>query len=405
MAVTRIRRAAAVTVLAVAAGCATPPPPAGTGGTVADGRQTVRVEAAEWQYWQAFPPRRAEFSLLPGTKCTIRNDRGTWELVTPADVTVELSDSPLTLRCAREGYHDKSLELRCVTPRSEATKSGALAGMTLLNPGPAAAPLFVGAGPAGLVLYFAAAAALGATIASATVGPDPDRCRYSLTGTIQVVMTASAAAARAAEPVAPRAPEEPGIFDPAMSSPASLIDILASGRGTIAYLETAPGGRTTVSRARLRPSNDVLIVLPWGYALNMNREIAAQAGVTYSPPIPIVGSSMSPGSKWTYSGTLRETGGVATGAVTSSFEVVGKEEISTAAGSFPAIHVREIRWQGRSGYRVDRWIDEWALIPIREVWATHGTPWAGGHGTGSFSHFDPPAIQGTLEIRFLAGAS
>jgi hypothetical protein len=183
------------------------------------------------------------------------------------------------------------------------------------------------------------------------------------------------------------------------------VDILSSGRGVITYSQTGQGGKVAVSRATLRPAKDMLIVLPRGYALNMNREITAQAGVRYSPPIPIVGSSMAPGTKWSYSGTLEETGGVAHAAVMSSFEVIGREELPTPAGSFPAIHVREIRWQGRSGYRVDRWIDEWALIPLREEWTPHGWRWAGGQGAGSFSQTDPPAMEGTIEIRFLGGAS
>jgi hypothetical protein len=403
----RIARMAAVTILAIVAGCAAAPKPPGTGGTIADGRQTVRVQAGAWGGDPSFGIKgtQSQFIRLPGTKCSMSNDRGTWEFVTPADVSVELSPSALRLGCTREGYRDTAIELRCVSPRSEAMKAGALNSMILLNPGPAAAPLFVGGGVAGVVLYFAATAAVGAAVGSATAGPDADACRYSLTGALNVVMTASTTAAAAARPLEPKATQEPEEQGLAPSSPASLVDILSSGRGVITYSQTGQGGKVAVSRAALRPSKDVLIVLPRGYALNMNREITAQAGVRYSPPIPIVGSSMAPGTKWSYSGTLEETGGVAHAAVMSSFEVIGREELPTPAGSFPAIHVREIRWQGRSGYRVDRWIDEWALIPLREEWTPHGWRWAGGQGAGSFSQTDPPAMEGTIEIRFLGGAS
>jgi hypothetical protein len=336
---------------------------------------------------------------LPGTKCTFANDRGRWEFATPADVSVELSLAPLSIRCTREGYAEYRDELKCLTAK-EVAAQGAFMALQLANPG-AAAPAAAGVGVAGILLYVLAAAAIGAATASAVTGPITDMCSYvsgsSFTVEMEVRTAAPGiAAARGAEP------ETVALIPAAASNPGALPDVLNSGRGTIVYAETSPAGKTSLWRVPLKPSTDVLAVLPQGYRLSPANEILSQRGVRYRPPIPLVAGSLAPGSRWTYSGTVEETHGVGRSPVTSEFQVIGREVVETGAGSFPAIHVREIRWQARSGYRVERWLDEATRFPVREQWLPEGTRWGGSHGTGSFSHFDPPAMEGSIEIRFVS---
>jgi hypothetical protein len=200
-----------------------------------------------------------------------------------------------------------------------------------------------------------------------------------------------------------RAEPDPRETDPALSNPASLADVVNGGRGTIVYSHTLPGGKVALHRAALRPSEGVLIALPQGYTLDENRRVATLAGVRFSPPIPIVAKDLSPGAQWSHAGALAEINGLARTATTSSFEVVGRGPLTTPAGTFTAVHVTELRWQASTRYRIERWIDPLALVPLREEWKVDTAPWGGSHGTGSFSHFDPPFPEGTIEIRFVAG--
>lgn len=385
--------ALALAALAAAVGgCASPPKPTGSDGTVAGGRQTIHVEVAAQESLPLFSSGTARFGPLPGTRCSLSNDRGTWEIAPPADVSVELSDAPLRLHCRREGYPDASRVLDCVTPRSESMKAGAYAALQMLRAGPIAAPVAAGA----VVLYFAGVMAMGAAAGGALAGPDADVCRYSLTGAVQVVM--------AGPPPAQPVPAEPDSreADPALSSPASLADVVNGGRGTLVYSRTLPGGQVRFHHAALRPSEGVLLALPEGYTLDMNRHIATFGGVRFSPPLPIVAKDLSPGARWSHDGMLEEIHGLVRAATTSSFEVVGRGPLVTPAGTFTAVHVTELRWQAGGRYRIERWIDPLALVPLREEWKVD-LALPGGSGIGIYSYVHPPFPEGTIEIRFVAG--
>lgn len=39
-----------------------------------------------------------------GIHCTLTNDRGTWSLITPGEVIVARSSTPLKIRCDKPGY-------------------------------------------------------------------------------------------------------------------------------------------------------------------------------------------------------------------------------------------------------------------------------------------------------------
>lgn len=391
-------------VAAAAGGCATSSTtPTGTEGALADGRETIHVEVAVQEPAPLFSLRDRAFGLLPGTHCTLTNDRGNWEITTPADVSVERSSSPLRLHCRREGYPPVSMELACVTQRSETMKAGAYAFLRMMAMMPPAAPVAAGVGLGAYALYLVAGTAAGAAAGSALAGgPEADICRYSLTGSIQLVMVGPVPAQPGPVAPAPAGPQG-GETDPGPSNPLSLLDVVAGGRGTLVYSRTPPGGKVSLHRVALRPSEGVLIALPEGYTLDVERRMATLAGVRYSPPVPLVSGNLSPGTRWSHSGSLAEIHGVGRTSMSSTFEVVGHAPLATAAGTFAAIHVTERRWQGGTAYRIERWIDPLALVPLKEEWKPDGPRAANIHGTGSFSMFDPPFPEGTIEIRFVAG--
>jgi len=375
----------------------------GTEGPAADdGRETIHVEVAAQAPAPLFTMRDPEFGLLPGTHCTLANDRGTWEITTPADVSVVRSSAPLRLHCRREGYPHVSRELACVTQRAESMKAGAYAFLRMMTLMPPAAPVVAGVGLGAYALYLAAGTAAGAAAGSALAGPDADICRYSLTGSIQLVMV-GAVPAKPAPAAQVQAGPEVWEADPASSNPPSLLDVVAGGRGTLVYSRTPPGGKVSLHRVALRPSEGVLLALPEGYTLDMERRMATLAGVRYSPPIPLVSGNMSPGTRWSHDGSLAEIHGVGRTSMSSSFEVVGRGPLATAAGTFTAMHVTERRWLAGTPYRIERWIEPLTLVPLREEWKLDGPRSGIIHGTGSFSQFNPPFPEGTIEIRFVAG--
>lgn len=391
-------------VAAAAGGCASQPQSTDAGGTVANGRQTIFVEVAAEEKLPLFSSKTPGFGPLPGTECSLSNDRGTWTVVTPGDVSVELSDAPLRLQCRREGYPDVNRVMACVTPRTESMKAGALAAVQMLKLGPAAAPVAVGVGLGAVVLYLAGAVAMGAAAGGVVSGveADADVCRYSLTGSIQVVMSGPPPERPAAARPAQAGPD-PRETDAALSNPGSLADVVNGGRGTIVYTHTRPGGQVDWHRVAIRPTEGVLLALPQGYTLDESRRMATLAGVRFSPAIPIVSRNLSPGARWSHAGMLEEINGVARLETASSFEVVGRGPLATPAGTFTAVHVTELRWQAGTRYRIERWIDPVALVPLREEWTTDVERARIFHGIGSFSFFDPPFPEGTIEIRFVAG--
>ena len=165
------------------AGCATTP--AGEDPAIT-GRQVVTLETVAFQGsqmdpfasnpgagWGRIPGTSAPD--LPGSRCVASNDRGSWEVTTPGRVTVMLSSQPLKIACRHEGFRDSAVEVRCLSPRDEALKAGAMTGMNLLASPGAAAPLVIPALLAGAAMLGTGGGGGGGG------GPHGDICIYGAT--------------------------------------------------------------------------------------------------------------------------------------------------------------------------------------------------------------------------------
>lgn len=110
---------------------------------------------------------------LAGVRCELRNDKGSWSIMTPDDARVQRSSVPLEVQCTKEGYQPRRGSIWCSSPRQEA--SGA-------RPGPkhdiASSPLIVLALPAAIVALPYVVVGVAATTVSTLAAPHDDLCSY-----------------------------------------------------------------------------------------------------------------------------------------------------------------------------------------------------------------------------------
>jgi hypothetical protein len=185
---------AAVALVLFAGGCAMAPSKgtANEAAPVPAGHQRLHIYMTIWVTSRTdFPGMRDEIRLeeLPGVKCSARNDKGAWEMITPGTFDVAIGDGPLTIECTKAGFRAARVQLPCVTPRTRSMISGALWGLQLIV---TAGTIAVVAAPAAVAAALAPATAgsmaLGAAAGSATAGPDPDVCNYSENGLLSTTM-------------------------------------------------------------------------------------------------------------------------------------------------------------------------------------------------------------------------
>jgi len=164
-------RCALVAALVLLAGCA------GTPTNPSDTRQqelqlhavTVLFENEKQgpDFMQLPPKVTSRPLLIEGAACTLRNDHGSWSVLTPATVTIALSAGPLSVECRKEGFKPAAQSFRCVTPRARRALAGAQMGGSL-----------------GLLALVGLPA--GALIGAATAGADADLCNYSDAGAVVI---------------------------------------------------------------------------------------------------------------------------------------------------------------------------------------------------------------------------
>jgi hypothetical protein len=110
-----------VFLLALAA-CASAPTPSREGEEELSVTGMVRVPALDPLTATPTPAGFAE-EPLDGVSCTLRNDKGAWNAITPAKVRVPRSSSPLEIECAKEGFRTRRWKLRCLTPQERENKT------------------------------------------------------------------------------------------------------------------------------------------------------------------------------------------------------------------------------------------------------------------------------------------
>ena len=76
-------------------------------------------------------PGTFDVDAVDGVSCTLRNDKGTWALVTPGKVQVERSLQPLEIECAKEGFRTLRWKMECLTPQQREKKAGGDVGLAL----------------------------------------------------------------------------------------------------------------------------------------------------------------------------------------------------------------------------------------------------------------------------------
>jgi hypothetical protein len=176
----------------------------------------------------------------------------------------------------------------------------------------------------------------------------------------------------------------------------SLGEILRSAQRSITYAYDGGNGQESEFEAHPGEASDVLLELPDGAVITMERSLRAYSGMQFDPPIPLAKGALAVGAKWTYAGTFREISGLGNGSVDSSFEVVAKEQLATRAGSFMTYRIRETRWIAGTRYRIERWLDAETLVLLRERNETlAGGPTNGGTG----GYFIAPTIRSKIDIK------
>ncbi|HET9651234.1 MAG TPA: hypothetical protein VFP36_03540 [Usitatibacter sp.] len=164
-------------VAAFTAACASDPPAA-----IREGSEELSVTAVTWIGKPDLfaPPGPLRWpDALQGARCTLANDKGTWVAMTPAQVRIERSSSPLIVDCVLEGYKPVHEERSCLSEREREHERNKVEGPLAV----AMIPLAVAAAPVAPQLAADAAVRAGmygaSVAASAMRGAGkPDYCTY-----------------------------------------------------------------------------------------------------------------------------------------------------------------------------------------------------------------------------------
>lgn len=135
-------------------------------GPVTDGEQTLEVRTAAWTPHATLGESFKVLREVQGAQCTLRNDKGTWTVTTPAIVRVSRSSIALEVDCAKEGFRRAQQSEPCLAPGQSMSKreqTEMAFALITLPVAIAAAPLVPGAAIplAGQALTMGAGAAMG----------------------------------------------------------------------------------------------------------------------------------------------------------------------------------------------------------------------------------------------------
>jgi hypothetical protein len=182
----------------------------------------------------------------------------------------------------------------------------------------------------------------------------------------------------------------------ARSSPAdagrALRDALAGG-AVLRYqiLNKDVGSRSTVT---LRHQQDNIYAGGDGTRLQDLSLLVQDAEFVYSPAIPLFKAPLTPGRKWSHSGSVTSLRGLRNSfRVDCTFEVVGPASVELPTGRIDAVEIREEREMHGNLYRARRFVDERRGLILREVWSTvrHHSHQVGGRVESDMVLLESPA--------------
>jgi len=177
------RCACATLLAALAAACASAPPAhPGMSSAAVGGRQFLSLlTMGDWSMGASSASGgfgSLQRVALDGAKCTARNSKGVWAVVTPGIVEVLAGEEALTVECSRPGYRSARAEMKkCVTPRMRSSAQGAWAGLHAFG---AMGPAVVYVAPAVVLAALVGSMATGAAVGNAVAGPNADVCELIL---------------------------------------------------------------------------------------------------------------------------------------------------------------------------------------------------------------------------------
>lgn len=150
---------------------------------IVGGTQTIHLTG----YTQEFKTTAPPFYQLPvtqamspveGGKCTLRNDKGTWEADLPGEVVVT-TGGVLHIECHRDGFKRQTVTVGCSSPKTRGAVAGAF-GPLLMSPQLTAYGLVFA--PAAVLGVMVAGSIIGSEASAAAAGPEGrESCDYDRT--------------------------------------------------------------------------------------------------------------------------------------------------------------------------------------------------------------------------------
>jgi hypothetical protein len=173
----------AIACAAMAASCAVREEKQHAYNRIVGGTQTIYLTGYTTEFVPAAPPlylvpARQAMAPLEGGRCTLRNDRGSWEADLPGEAVVT-TGGELRIECRKDGYKPQRHTLGCSSPKARGAVGGALSPL-LLDPRLTAFGIVYA--PSVVVGVMAAGSVVGAEASAEAAGPEGrDACDYSRT--------------------------------------------------------------------------------------------------------------------------------------------------------------------------------------------------------------------------------